>query len=121
MFFDAVPENVDHNVQIRVNNLDTNDPAARNTAGNVRPVVEDAINAAENAYIARYLGEDFLHQHHIDEDEHGAAGRGPRRPPNAFILYRKDKALQIKESYPNIQNNEICKSKPQKVFMVIVY
>jgi len=32
----------------------------------------------------------------------------PPRPPNAFILYRKDKHPEIKESYPDIHNNEIC-------------
>lgn len=31
------------------------------------------------------------------------------RPPNAFILYRKDKHAQLKASFPEIHNNEICK------------
>lgn len=31
------------------------------------------------------------------------------RPPNAFILYRKDKHAQLKASFPDIHNNEICK------------
>ena len=33
----------------------------------------------------------------------------PRRPPNAFILYRKDKHPELKKMYPEIHNNEICK------------
>ncbi|KAK0655435.1 hypothetical protein B0T16DRAFT_384326 [Cercophora newfieldiana] len=41
-----------------------------------------------------------------------AKGRGrlenqPRRPPNAFILYRKDKHPEVKNMYPEIHNNEI--------------
>ncbi|KAK0633697.1 mating-type protein MAT alpha 1-domain-containing protein [Immersiella caudata] len=31
----------------------------------------------------------------------------PRRPPNAFILYRKDQHPEIKRMYPEIHNNEI--------------
>lgn len=32
------------------------------------------------------------------------------RPPNAFILYRKDKHNEVKAQNPNLHNNEICKS-----------
>lgn len=31
------------------------------------------------------------------------------RPPNAFILYRQHHHPKIKESYPDFQNNDICK------------
>jgi hypothetical protein len=31
------------------------------------------------------------------------------RPPNAYILYRKDNTEWIKKQYPGIRNNEICK------------
>lgn len=37
-----------------------------------------------------------------------AAEKTPR-PPNAFILYRKDMHGDIKKQYPDIHNNEICK------------
>jgi hypothetical protein len=30
------------------------------------------------------------------------------RPPNAYILYRKDKHPRIEADYPGIRNNEIC-------------
>jgi hypothetical protein len=30
------------------------------------------------------------------------------RPPNAYILYRKDKHPIILDTYPGIRNNEIC-------------
>lgn len=30
------------------------------------------------------------------------------RPPNAYILYRRDKHKSIEEAYPGIRNNEIC-------------
>ena len=32
------------------------------------------------------------------------------RPPNAYILYRKDHHRQIREQNPGLHNNEICKS-----------
>lgn len=32
------------------------------------------------------------------------------RPPNAYILYRKDKHSQVKAENPGLHNNEICKS-----------
>jgi hypothetical protein len=32
------------------------------------------------------------------------------RPPNAYILYRKDKHCAVKVENPNLHNNEICKS-----------
>lgn len=31
------------------------------------------------------------------------------RPPNAYILYRKDKHNEVKAENPNLHNNEICK------------
>lgn len=31
------------------------------------------------------------------------------RPPNAYILYRKEKQADIVKEYPGIRNNEICK------------
>jgi hypothetical protein len=31
------------------------------------------------------------------------------RPPNAYILYRKDKHTEVKAQNPNLHNNEICK------------
>jgi hypothetical protein len=33
-----------------------------------------------------------------------------RRPPNAYILYRKDTHNEVKAQNPNLHNNEICKS-----------
>jgi hypothetical protein len=30
------------------------------------------------------------------------------RPPNAYILYRKDKHNEVKAQNPNLHNNEIC-------------
>lgn len=30
------------------------------------------------------------------------------RPPNAYILYRKERHSMIKRDNPNITNNEIC-------------
>lgn len=49
-------------------------------------------------------------------DKKIAAPRGPTavklkvpRPPNEWILYRADNHLPIKEAYPGITNNEICK------------
>jgi hypothetical protein len=30
------------------------------------------------------------------------------RPPNAYILYRKDNHLTIKRAHPGVTNNEIC-------------
>lgn len=32
------------------------------------------------------------------------------RPPNAYILYRKERHHLVKEANPDITNNEICKS-----------
>lgn len=32
------------------------------------------------------------------------------RPPNAYILYRKDKHNEVKAENPHLHNNEICKS-----------
>lgn len=32
------------------------------------------------------------------------------RPPNAYILYRKDKHNGVKAENPNLHNNKICKS-----------
>lgn len=32
------------------------------------------------------------------------------RPPNAYILYRKDKHREIEMAHPGIRNNEICES-----------
>lgn len=31
------------------------------------------------------------------------------RPPNAYILYRKDKHNEVKSENPDLHNNEICK------------
>jgi HMG (high mobility group) box. len=31
------------------------------------------------------------------------------RPPNAYILYRRDKHNQVKAEHPGLHNNEICK------------
>jgi hypothetical protein len=31
------------------------------------------------------------------------------RPPNAFILYRQRHHPRVKETYPDLSNNEICK------------
>jgi hypothetical protein len=31
------------------------------------------------------------------------------RPPNAYILYRKDRHHLVKDANPGISNNEICK------------
>jgi len=31
------------------------------------------------------------------------------RPPNAYILYRKDKHNEVKAENPSLHNNEICK------------
>lgn len=31
------------------------------------------------------------------------------RPPNAYILYRKERHSLVKETNPGITNNEICK------------
>lgn len=33
-----------------------------------------------------------------------------RRPPNAYILYRRDRHALVKQNNPGITNNEICKS-----------
>jgi hypothetical protein len=33
------------------------------------------------------------------------------RPPNAFILYRKDHHESVKVAHPGIHNNKICKSR----------
>jgi hypothetical protein len=33
------------------------------------------------------------------------------RPPNAYILYRKDRHHNVKSAHPGIHNNEICKSR----------
>ena len=42
-----------------------------------------------------------------------AAGKEAKipRPPNAYILYRKERHNTVKEANPGITNNEICKSK----------
>lgn len=32
------------------------------------------------------------------------------RPPNAYILYRKERHTEVKEAHPGITNNEICMS-----------
>lgn len=32
-----------------------------------------------------------------------------RRPPNAYILYRKERHSMVKEANPTITNNQICK------------
>lgn len=32
------------------------------------------------------------------------------RPPNAYILYRRDKQSEVKRDNPGIKNNEICES-----------
>lgn len=32
------------------------------------------------------------------------------RPPNAFILYRKEKHPMLKSEHPEYHNNDICKS-----------
>ncbi len=34
------------------------------------------------------------------------------RPPNAYILYRKDKHKLVKDENPHLHNNEICKWLP---------
>ncbi|MBE3042342.1 hypothetical protein IMZ48_07125 [Candidatus Bathyarchaeota archaeon] len=39
---------------------------------------------------------------------HGRSTR-TRRPPNAYILYRKDHHEEVKAANPGISNNEICK------------
>ena len=31
------------------------------------------------------------------------------RPPNAFILYRKFQQVSVKERFPDMENNDICK------------
>lgn len=36
------------------------------------------------------------------------------RPPNAYILYRKDKHREIENEHPGIRNNEICESIPYR-------
>lgn len=41
--------------------------------------------------------------------QHGRNNR-TRRPPNAYILYRKDHHEDVKNANPGISNNEICKS-----------
>lgn len=33
------------------------------------------------------------------------------RPPNAYILYRKERHAMVKETNPGITNNEICEFK----------
>ena len=33
----------------------------------------------------------------------------PPRPPNAYILYRKDRHTLVKAANPGISNNQICK------------
>ncbi|KAM7205660.1 hypothetical protein V8F33_000986 [Rhypophila sp. PSN 637] len=81
----------------------SNNPPVQSTVQDTTPAKD---NSDEN-YIAHYLGPDFLAQYQIDDGQQGTANRGPRRPPNPFILYRKDKATQVKEVYPNIHNNEI--------------
>lgn len=45
--------------------------------------------------------------HYVDTPE-----RKPKisRPPNAFILYRRDYQAQIKAMNPRLMNNDICKS-----------
>lgn len=40
--------------------------------------------------------------------QHGRGTR-TRRPPNAYILYRKDRHEEVKAANPGISNNEICK------------
>lgn len=40
--------------------------------------------------------------------QHGRNNR-TRRPPNAYILYRKDHHEDVKTANPGISNNEICK------------
>jgi hypothetical protein len=37
-----------------------------------------------------------------------AKAQKPPRPPNAYILYRKDRQALVKEANPGISNNEIC-------------
>lgn len=50
----------------------------------------------------------------VAEDAMDNKGRKPKdkkipRPPNAYILYRKDHHTMVKEANPGITNNEICK------------
>ncbi len=43
-----------------------------------------------------------------------------RRPPNSYILYRKDHHEQVKAQNPGIHNNEICKfSKGSSLFSLL--
>lgn len=35
-----------------------------------------------------------------------------RRPPNAYILYRKDRHALVKAANPSVTNNEICECNP---------
>jgi hypothetical protein len=37
-----------------------------------------------------------------------AKAQKPPRPPNAYILYRKDRQALVKEANPGISNNQIC-------------
>ncbi|KAK4442245.1 high mobility group box domain-containing protein, partial [Podospora aff. communis PSN243] len=54
---------------------------------------------------------DPLHKHVVLPDKRSKRKarleKQARRPPNAFILYRKDKHPELKKLYPEIHNNEI--------------
>lgn len=75
--------------------------SATPAGGNMTPEA-----ALEAALIARLVDENSPDPTDIQQRD---GGRAPRRPSNAFILYRKDKQAIVKRAYPRIANNEICK------------
>lgn len=47
------------------------------------------------------------------------ADRKIPRPPNAYILYRKDRHQEVKDANPGITNNEICECTPVSLEFVM--
>lgn len=89
------------------------DVASSPGSDNTTPAGENMTQ--EDALIARLVSENSPDTTpEGTANQQGGTGRGPRRPSNAFILYRKDKQALVKEAYPNILNNEICKFQVSK-------
>jgi len=50
---------------------------------------------------------------HDNNGEEPAQEKLPR-PPNAYILYRRDRHRGIKDAHPGITNNQICEYSPSR-------